>query len=107
MGLVRIGSLVQNRCGLVTGLVLLGSFCFAIGSPGRFWFGPHSKPLRQQLSSGLQSGLGSTANAKVVKEPRIGRSFAKLPLAFEPNLGQTDKSVKFVSRGNGYGLFLS
>jgi hypothetical protein len=107
MGLYRIGSLVQRRCGLLIGLFLLGPFCFAIASTSRFWFGPRAKPTRQQLSSTPQSAFGSSANGKVVKGPLIGRSFAQLPLAFEPNLGQTDKSVKFVSRGNGYGLFLS
>src|SRR5215471_1019847 len=31
----------------------------------------------------------------------------QLPLAFEPNTGQTDPQVKFLSRGNGYTLFLT
>jgi hypothetical protein len=30
-----------------------------------------------------------------------------LPLSFEANQGQTDPSVKFLSRGNGYALFLT
>jgi hypothetical protein len=30
-----------------------------------------------------------------------------LPLAFEPNQGQADGSVKFLTRGRGYGLFLT
>ncbi len=29
------------------------------------------------------------------------------PLAFEPNLGQSDERVDFLARGSGYGLFLS
>lgn len=32
---------------------------------------------------------------------------AKAPLAFEPNLGQADPQVRFVSRGPGYNLFLT
>ncbi|SLM46472.1 conserved protein of unknown function [Nitrospira japonica] len=31
----------------------------------------------------------------------------KAPLSFEANQGQTDDSVKFISRGNGYTLFLT
>src|ERR1041385_1271650 len=31
---------------------------------------------------------------------------AQRPLAFEPNLGQTDARVKFLARSSGYGLFL-
>lgn len=33
--------------------------------------------------------------------------FARLPLAFEANQGQADARVKFISRGNGYALFLT
>jgi hypothetical protein len=35
------------------------------------------------------------------------RSFGNEPLHFEPNQGQTDSRVKFLSRGNGYTLFLT
>ena len=34
-------------------------------------------------------------------------SFSNLPVAFEPNLGQTDPQVKYLARGNGYTLFLT
>jgi uncharacterized repeat protein (TIGR01451 family) len=34
-------------------------------------------------------------------------SFSHLPLMFEPNVGQTDPSVKFLARGAGYSLFLN
>lgn len=34
-------------------------------------------------------------------------SFARLPLSFEENSGQTDSRVKFTSRGSGYNLFLT
>jgi len=38
---------------------------------------------------------------------RLVESYGKLPVSFEANLGQTDKKVQFVSRGQGYGLFLT
>ncbi len=34
-------------------------------------------------------------------------AYGKLPLSFEPNQSQTDPRVKFLSRGAGYGLFLT
>jgi hypothetical protein len=40
-------------------------------------------------------------------QPHIVRDYGRLPLYFEPNQGQTDESVKFFSRGRGYGLFLT
>lgn len=33
--------------------------------------------------------------------------YARLPLSFEPNRGQTDSQVRFLSHGRGYSLFLT
>src|SRR5262245_42944743 len=30
-----------------------------------------------------------------------------IPMSFEPNLGQTDPNIRFMARGNGYGLFFT
>jgi hypothetical protein len=38
---------------------------------------------------------------------RTLRVYGKLPLSFEGNQGQTDRQVKFLSRGKGYTLFLT
>ena len=38
---------------------------------------------------------------------RIAQNYGKLPLSFEPNSGQTDGDVRFLSRGPGYTLFLT
>lgn len=38
---------------------------------------------------------------------RVDRDFGKVPLSFEPNQGQTDAKVQFLSRGQGYALFLT
>ncbi len=40
-------------------------------------------------------------------QPRLVASYGKLPLSFETNQGQADAGVKFLSRGRGYGLFLT
>lgn len=40
--------------------------------------------------------------------PTVATSLlARLPLAFEPNVGQSAEPVKFLARGHGYGLFLT
>jgi hypothetical protein len=39
--------------------------------------------------------------------PSMGAAYGTLPLSFEPNQGQTDTWVKFLSRGRGYTLFLT
>ncbi len=38
---------------------------------------------------------------------QVSKTYGKLPLSFEENLGQTDSQVKFLSRGIGYTLFLT
>jgi uncharacterized repeat protein (TIGR01451 family) len=38
---------------------------------------------------------------------KVRASYGHLPLIFEPNQGQTDARVKFLARGQGYGLFLT
>ena len=50
-----------------------------------------------------------SANLSSAQTPstRFTTNYGKLPLSFEPNLGQTDAKVQFVSRGAGYTIFLS
>jgi hypothetical protein len=37
----------------------------------------------------------------------LAANYGKLPLSFEKNQGQVDSQVRFLSRGNGYSLFLT
>jgi hypothetical protein len=48
----------------------------------------------------------SAANIGAV-HPSTPASYGKLPLSFEANQGQSDGRVKFLARGQGYGLFLT
>ncbi|HZF19422.1 MAG TPA: SBBP repeat-containing protein [Burkholderiales bacterium] len=45
--------------------------------------------------------------AAAAADARLSESYGKLPLQFEANRGQTDKQVRFLSRGPGYGLYLT
>ena len=38
---------------------------------------------------------------------RISKAYGNLPMSFEANRGQTDRRVKFLSRGAGYNIFLT
>jgi hypothetical protein len=42
-----------------------------------------------------------------IPKPNLQVTYAHLPLHFEPNQGQTDERVHFLSRGRGYTLFLT
>ena len=41
------------------------------------------------------------------KQNTVLENYGQIPLSFEPNAGQTDTSVKFLSRGPGYTVFLT
>jgi len=55
-------------------------------------------PSQDQLQN---AGVSDAGRMRVVE------SYGKLPLSFEPNQGQTDSRVRFLSRGSGYALFLT
>lgn len=61
----------------------------------------HSLEDRTLLSSGLTAVSGTPDAAALMAQ------YAQVPLSFEANEGQTDAQVRFLSRGNGYGLFLT
>jgi hypothetical protein len=48
----------------------------------------------------------TTRHAINNSQPQANPAYAKLPLAFEPNLGQADPQTQFLARGKGYTLAL-
>ncbi len=50
---------------------------------------------------------GRASQTEQSRGVQLSVSSAELPLSFEPNLGQTEPQVKFLSRGNRYKLFLT
>jgi hypothetical protein len=67
-------------------------------------------PARQRDAAGTGSAASVASNPGTVTPAARGRiqaSYAALPLAFEPNQGQTDSQVKYLARGRGYTLFLT
>ncbi|KAF0234049.1 MAG: hypothetical protein FD167_4667, partial [bacterium] len=60
-----------------------------------------SSILENQALKTLDSSLAKQNQAKFLQ------TYEKTPLNFEENTGQTDSQVKYLSRGNGYNLFLT
>lgn len=54
----------------------------------------------------LASAAGSDKTRGPVVSAQAREAFAKRPISFEPNHGQTDACVRFLARGHGYTLFL-
>ncbi|MGO9124545.1 MAG: beta strand repeat-containing protein [Terriglobales bacterium] len=66
--------------------------------------GPHARDVVGYASTGTggPSHLKSTQGAMGAVS-----AYHRLPLIFEPNQGQSDREVKFLARGGGYGVFLT
>jgi len=86
---------------LAVGVTTLGSILFSsLGVSAR------------APSSALALGIPSTALPAVAvpagaTKARAIEAMGRRPLSFEENRGQIDRSVKFLSRGDGYTLFLT
>lgn len=63
----------------------------------------------QHARSAADQAQARHASAQITEatKPQLLESYGKLPLSFEANQGQSDPTVKFISRGSGYTLFLT
>ncbi|MGZ8095762.1 MAG: DUF7948 domain-containing protein, partial [Methylosarcina sp.] len=52
-------------------------------------------------------GYAAVSQPQAPNRPQVDPSFGQRPLSFEANQGQTDSTVKFLSRGPGYSLHLT
>src|ERR1700722_8484848 len=60
--------------------------------------------FRTRPSNILKAGIGTLDPAA---QKKFQQAYGKIPMSFERNEGQTDPQVRFLSRGNGYSLFLT
>ena len=62
--------------------------------------------MKHKIVIGMFTIVFIAIAAGAPSQPMV-ESYGKLPLSFEPNRGQTDARVKFISHGAGYTIFLS
>lgn len=100
MRLSRQGSATSRSAGFIFAALALLVACASLA-------------LRSgSLSNGSDRASHSTKSGKLPSSVAAGttsvlESYAQLPLAFEPNHGQTDPKVKFLSRSRDFDLFLT
>ncbi len=84
---------------LNTGLFTCVLLVFGMGlvSTGR----NNSSPAQQKNHASSKAQLDAGTRLK------LNQNYGKIPLYFEPNEGQYDPQVKFISRGSGYTLFIT
>jgi len=66
-----------------------------------------NSPPTKQVSSALPSAASRPAGVDAASKAQAMANYGRLPLSFEANNGQTNSAVKFLSRGQGYNLFLT
>ena len=49
----------------------------------------------------------SSPRIRIAERDKIAEAYGKLPLSFQPNVGQTAPQVKYLTHGEGYELFLT
>ncbi|MGB7926117.1 MAG: Ig-like domain-containing protein [Pyrinomonadaceae bacterium] len=104
----QIGSAAARRAKFTFSLLIL-----LAGLTGAAIFFTSDPASNSRALSGVETAPAQLSQPGEVAKPapatpeEIGEAYGKLPLSFEANHGQTDERVKFLSRGSGYGLFLT
>ena len=101
---------------LVCSTGLLVSYFANTGFPSPVWAAPSPEtasasvpkaPSPPQAARAEESRkTASASQPDPARRARVAEAFGRLPLSFEPNQGQTNSAVRFLSRGSGYRLFL-
>lgn len=82
---------------------------------GALWSASGRMPRHKAAESKLVAQASNAVSAPATRQSDVPDAInararalsGKLPLAFEANHGQTDKSVAYMAHGSGYGLFLT
>ena len=69
--------------------------------------GESRPPISSQRVGTPRSGVAMISRIVSPIPPDVADRYGRLPLAFEPNFGQSNGPAKFLSRGDGYTLFLT
>src|SRR5438067_594848 len=68
---------------------------------------PALSPLKAKSLASRADTPKSVPTDDARNKMRVEAAYGKLPMSFELNRGQTDRKVKYLSRGAGYNLFLT
>src|SRR5687768_9090781 len=97
----RSGAAARGRRLTVASLLTLALACLASGLAPFAHRAAGSGPSAPTPGDPL-----AVTPAAAAARARALEGYGRLPLRFEPNVGQAEPGVDFISRGEGYGLFL-
>ena len=67
----------------------------------------NTAPRSKDKTPPRAANISTSRSEASEKRERVRETYGKIPLRFEANHGQTDREVKFFSRSNNYGLYLT
>jgi hypothetical protein len=79
----------------------VGSLAVSLIAGFFIFYGFSGQPSLNEINYRISTSTEAAAHSPVKPD------FGALPLSFEANLGQTDEQVRFISRGQGFALFLT
>lgn len=88
-------------------LMLVGAFALRHVVPAGTPLVHQADSMRANSPAGPQNAGLPPAQSQSQDYGHLKSNYASQPLAFEPNLGQSDPHAKYVARGRGYSLFLT
>jgi len=104
------GTWIKTTFLLAALIALWVAVIFLGGGPGMADPQATARSLKGAGVGGAQTlpvGGAPRGAASSAEKARLAKAYGNLPMTFEPNRGQTDARVKFLSRGLGYQLFLT
>jgi Beta-propeller repeat len=105
------GSATDRLAPQVVSLAALGVLAVLLGASAGLTASPSSIGSSEPaaLTSAATAAQRQTPSSPVpaAAERRVTRDYANLPLAFIPNAGQTDKSVRYYAQGARYGFYFT
>jgi len=92
-------------CVLTLCVLSLCAVLFALDKPAAL--GAHRNSPKGMPTAAGDSTIQTSAKKSTAAQQRALTAFGNLPLAFQPNQGQTDAQVKYMTHWQGYDLFLT
>ena len=80
--------------------------CTQIGSDAPLRYESSGRRSADEKPRGLDSA-STSMNTDSEQQARVRDAYSSFPLRFEINPGRADSQVQFISRGNGYDLFIT
>jgi hypothetical protein len=103
----RLPEVARPQAGIASRIFHLTTAVVVFATLGALALRGGSGTVSADHSAAKGSDPSTAVLSSAAKQGKVLENYGQIPLAFEPNAGQTDARVKFLSRGPGYTVFLT